>query len=117
MNLGIFKDFGPLLITLSVKTLLYVAVFRVRKHHVTIMTSIILGASPLIAGGLGLGFLPLPEFITWLLVMGLTIFFLVRFTEVDPFPEGIIIIFGVEFVSAVLSRLVIIPLVMEALSS
>jgi hypothetical protein len=101
---------APLVLPLVLKTLLYVIVFRIRKHHVSLLTSIVLAGSPMIAGGLGLKLIHLPEFIQWLISIGITVFILAKTTEVDPLPEGFSIIIGIELTSAALLRFIIFPL-------
>ncbi len=92
--------------TLSVKTLSYIIVFKVRDHKVTLMTCVTLGSALIIPVGI-VGLPPLLGFATGI---GIAIYILTQYTEVPLMLEGLIIIFSIEIGYAFLERLVIASL-------
>lgn len=100
---------APFILSLVLKTLLYIVVFRVQKHNVAIIKSFLLAGSSFLGVGLGLSLLHPPEFVQWLIGMGAAVFILAKFTEVDILPEGVTIIFGVELTAAIILRFLIFP--------
>lgn len=85
-----------MLVPLAVKTVLYVAVFRWRKHKVAPITCIILAGSPLL---LAIIPFPLPAFVVGVAAVGIALYILSRYTKVPLMPEGVAIVCGVELVS------------------
>ena len=97
----------PLLLPLVVNTCLYLAVFKWRKHKVSFQTCVVLAAAPVISSSV----LPLPTVVSLIAGVALAWYVLDHYSDVEMMPEGLLIIFGVEFTFAFLDRFVITPLI------
>jgi len=87
------------LVPLILRITLFVLVFRFRRHRVPFLTSFLLAASPML---LSLIPIPLPEILLVIGGMGITLFFLNKYTEIDLLPEGSLIVVGIEIVGRVI---------------
>ncbi len=92
--------------TLSVKAIAYIVVFKVRNHKATLMTCVTLGGALIIP----VGIVGLPPVLGFASGIGIAIYILTQYTEVPLVLEGLVIIFGVEIGYAFLERLIIAPL-------
>jgi len=87
------------LVPLILRITLYVLVFRFRKHRIPFLTSFLLAASPML---LSLIPISLPEILLVIGGIGIALFFLNQYTEIDLLPEGALIVLGVEIAGRVL---------------
>lgn len=97
----------PLLLPLVVNTGLYMAIFKLRKHRVSLLTCIVLAAAPSIPASV----LPLPTLLSLIAGIALAWYILDHNTDVEMIPEGLSIIIGVEFTFALLDKFVVSPLI------
>jgi len=88
---------GPL----ALKTVLYFMLFRFRRISATLLTCIV------ISGAGFLVFIPMPQMLSTIAGIGVAIWLCQYFTEVEPYPDGILIPVGVEIFSLALFRYVV----------
>jgi hypothetical protein len=96
----------PVVTTLSIKTILYIIVFKKRHHTFTLLTCITLGGALLIPSGI----VGVPPLLAFAAGFGIAVVIMSKYTDVPIVPEGLLIIFGIEIGYAFLERLVLAPL-------
>lgn len=96
----------PVVIALSIKTISYIIVFKLRDHNVALLTCITLSGALLIPSGI----MGVPPLLAFAAGIGIAIVILSKYTDVPIMLEGLIIIFGIEIGYAFLERLVLAPL-------
>ena len=84
---------------------MYLGIFKWKHHRATLLTCFLLAGAPLIPMGL----IGLPTVIGWLAGIGIAVYILSQYTEVEILPTGVLIIVSVEIVYALLERLIIAP--------
>ena len=106
MYLTVIRYLVGALSPLIIKTLSYVLMFRLRSISATLMNCIIIAAAPIIVS-----MIPLPQFLAFVAGIGAAIFLCAHYTEAELFPDAILIPVGVEILSFVVLRYVLIPLI------
>ncbi|MEW5798709.1 MAG: hypothetical protein AB1728_06850 [Bacteroidota bacterium] len=96
----------PIVVTLTVKTISYIIVFKIRDHTVALMTCVTLGGALIVP----VGIVGLPPLLGFAAGIGIAIYILTQYTDVPLLLEGLIVIFGIEIGYAFLERLLIAPL-------
>lgn len=92
---------------LLVRTLLYLAAFKLRSIRITLLNCIVVAGAPYLVGFIPL---PLPMILRVAAGIALAMFLLTRYTEAELFPDVIVIPITVELMSALLLELILIPL-------
>ncbi len=93
-------NFQPILTVMLVpavwllKSVVYVAAFRVRKISATYLNCLIIAGAPLLLGGLI--FIPLPDILAIAGGIGLAVYLTMHYTGVPFIPDGLFIPLGIE---------------------
>ena len=85
---------------------MYVFWFRRKQYKATVLTCFLLAGMPMI----GLGLLHVPMLLSWVSGVGIAVYVLSQYTNVEVLPWGVITILSVEAIYAFLERLLIAPL-------
>lgn len=96
----------PVVIALSLKTISYIIVFKMRDHNVALLPCITLGGSLLIPSGI----MGVPPLLAFAAGIGIAVVIMSKYTDVPIFLEGLIVIFGIEIGYAFIERFVLAPL-------
>jgi hypothetical protein len=96
------------LIDFIFKSFLYYGALKLRKLDVKVMTCVLCGGASILTG-----LIPFPEMLHLALAIVVAGFFIVRDTDTEIYPNGIIVPFAVEVVDAFLLSYAVIPLVAE----
>lgn len=94
------------LIDFIFKSLLYYGALKFRKLDAKVLTSLLCGGASILAS-----LIPLPEMIHMALAIVVAGFFIVRDTDTEIYPNGILIPVVVEVIDAFLLRYVVLPLI------
>ena len=93
-------------VPLAVKTTMYVVWFRRKQYKASVLTCFLLAGMPMV----GLGLMHVPILLSWAAGIGIAVYVLSQYTNVDVFPWGVITILSVEVIYAFLDKLIIGPL-------
>lgn len=93
------------LIDFIVKIALYCLVLKLRKIDARLMTCIMCAGASFLTG-----MIPFPELLHVMLTIAIAAFFLVRDTDTEIYPNGILIPLAVEIFDAFLLRYAVSPL-------
>lgn len=89
---------------LALRTVCYKLVFRFRGIRASLLACIV------ISGAGFLVFIPLPELVAKIAVIGVAIWFCQYITDVEPYPDGILLPIGIELFSMAIFMYVV-PLI------
>ena len=89
---------------LTLRTLLYLAAFRIRGIHIKFLSCIIIAGSAYLVGAVPL---PLPYLIKYALSIGLAMFLMTRYTEAELFPDVVLIPLAVQIVATLVEEQVL----------
>ena len=93
-------------VPLSIKTVMYIAWFRRKQYKASVLTCFLLAGMPMI----GPGIIHIPLFLNWIIGIGIAVYILSQYTNVEIFPWGVVTIVAVEVIYAFLEKLLIAPL-------
>lgn len=94
------------LIDFVFKSLLYYGALKLRKLDVKVMTCVLCGGASILTG-----LIPLPEMLHLALAIVAAGFFIVRDTDTEIYPNGIVVPFAVEVADAFLLSYAVMPLI------
>ncbi|MGA3243527.1 MAG: hypothetical protein ABSE41_02835 [Bacteroidota bacterium] len=94
--------FAPLL----VRTALYVLACKFRSIHIKLLSCIVIAGSGVF---LSIIPIPLPDFLSKALAIGLAMFLMTRYTEAELYPDVVFIPLIVEIMSSLITEFLLVP--------
>jgi hypothetical protein len=92
---------------LTLRTILYLLVCRLRSIHITMLNAIVLAGAGYVVGFVPI---PIPFFLRQPIVIGVAMFLFARYTEAELFPDVIFIPLAIELSSAFFIEEVLRPM-------
>lgn len=88
------------------RIILYIAAFKIRKISCSLINCFVIGGAFILAG-----LIPLPQFLSLLVMIGVPLVLITKYTDAELYPDAIFISIGVEMGSIFAMDLLIAPLI------